>query len=411
MRRRLEPHVLQPPSAQALDVKPIISVPSSKSSTPIITESQVAVTGKTDKNLKPFLEVVRANFPAWDQNHDGTIDRKEIEVAAQDAKYTGDAAAALAVLKIDADAKIAAKKDLGLSHLSDIDTIQSKSDSGEKIDSDFGKIFARCQYKLKTVPRQLYIDALPHLSMIHQGSTLDCYFLASLGGLLETNPRVIVDMIQQNPDGTYNVIFPGKPPLKISAPTETELAAYTHSNDGFWLNIIEKAFGEIRHIAPQNYTAEPLDAVALNRGSCGEVIRLLTGNSTTRLDFHKTPEVISSQNDTDLKSGTPANASDSSKNVSAAYPPADEEMLGQTRALLKATFAAHKIATASKNRHAYTIVAYDIGHDLVTVHNPYGTSGIVKWPDGTKGPRMQNGYYICSIPDFVRYYRSISVEK
>jgi hypothetical protein len=78
---------------------------------------------------------------------------------------------------------------------------------------------------------------------------------------------------------------------------------------------------------------------------------------------------------------------------------------------LKETFAQHKIVTASKLRHAYTITAYDIGKDRVVLHNPWGTNGWEHWADGTKGPHMINGYFSCSVPDLVRYYRCMSVER
>jgi hypothetical protein len=45
-----------------------------------------------------FLAAVRTNFAAWDLNHDGKLTREEIELDMQNARITGDAAAALAAL-------------------------------------------------------------------------------------------------------------------------------------------------------------------------------------------------------------------------------------------------------------------------------------------------------------------------
>src|SRR5215831_15520304 len=49
-----------------------------------------------------FLATVRANFAQWDLNHDGRLTREEIELDMQNPRFTGDAAAALASLKIGA---------------------------------------------------------------------------------------------------------------------------------------------------------------------------------------------------------------------------------------------------------------------------------------------------------------------
>jgi hypothetical protein len=382
-------------SATQTQVTSVLSVPS-KVPAPVFTQ-QTLQSNQTDKHLKPFLEVVRANFKAWDLNGDGVLDRREIELAAQDPAYKGDAAAALAVLKIDADFKTRVKKELELSHLTDLDAIQTKAEHGEKLSANFGRMFDIAVKKLETEPRQLYIESLPHLSTIHQGSTQDCYFLATIGGLLETNPRAIIDMIQPQPDNTFNIVFPGRPAVNVPTPTEAELAAYAFANDGYWLNLIEKGYGKIRHLRPEDYTAEPLDSMALIGGNCLEIIHLLTGHPALRIDFPTSTQI---------------NMKDSPfASIKVQCPPPDPALLEKTRAVLKETFAKHKIATASKLRHAYTITAYDIGKDRVILHNPYGINGFEHWADGTKGPRMTNGYFICSVTDFVRYYRCMSVEQ
>jgi hypothetical protein len=384
------------PSPGVPGVDALLLVPRKISAT-VMTEQQTAVSKQTDKHLKPFLEVVRSNFPAWDLNNDASLDRREIELAAQNPIYKGDAAAALAVLKIDADLKTQAKKELGLSHLSDIDEIQMKAEHGEKLPQNFGRMFEIAVKKLETEPRQLYIESLPHLSMIHQGATQDCYFLASIGGLLETNPRAIIDMIQPQPDSTFNIVFPGQKPVNVPAPTEAELAAYTFANDGYWLNLLEKGYGKMRHLPPEDYTAEPLDSTALHGGSCLDIIHLLTGHPAVRINF-QTASQISFRDPIAVP-------------LTVQCPPPDPALIEKTRALLKDTFAQHKIVTASKLRHAYTVTAYDIGKDRVTLHNPWGSSGWERWADGTKGPRMSNGYFSCSVPELVRYYRCLSVER
>jgi hypothetical protein len=74
--------------------------------------TSVAPTGPTATQQAPhvalppvaqkFFAAVRANFAQWDLNHDGRLTREEIELDMQDARITGEAAAALAALKIGA---------------------------------------------------------------------------------------------------------------------------------------------------------------------------------------------------------------------------------------------------------------------------------------------------------------------
>ena len=47
-----------------------------------------------------FLATVRANFRQWDLNHDGVLTREEIEIDMQNPRIVGEAAAALAALKL-----------------------------------------------------------------------------------------------------------------------------------------------------------------------------------------------------------------------------------------------------------------------------------------------------------------------
>src|SRR5579862_9402581 len=59
----------------------------------------IAQPANAPKPLPPaavqFFAAVRAHFAAWDRNHDGQLTREEIEIDMQDARITGEAAAAL----------------------------------------------------------------------------------------------------------------------------------------------------------------------------------------------------------------------------------------------------------------------------------------------------------------------------
>lgn len=81
---------------------------------------------------------------------------------------------------------------------------------------------------------------------IKQGGIGNCYFLAALGSLAQSNPAVIRDSIKENADGTYTVTFKGAPhePVTVKAPSQAELGLFNHgSSNGTWASVMEKAYG------------------------------------------------------------------------------------------------------------------------------------------------------------------------
>lgn len=86
-------------------------------------------------------------------------------------------------------------------------------------------------------------------SAILQGSIGDCFFLASLAAVAQSNPQKIKDAIRDNHDGTYTVTFPGAKddPITIKGPTQAEQGLYNHaSRFGIWASVMEKAYGAYR---------------------------------------------------------------------------------------------------------------------------------------------------------------------
>lgn len=101
------------------------------------------------------------------------------------------------------------------------------------------------------ISRELFADAAhPERSVtpdaIDQGRTGDCYFLAALAAVAQSDPQSIVQMIKDNQDGTFTVNFPGKQhPITVDAPTDTELGLFNGgSNSGIWASVLEKAYGK-----------------------------------------------------------------------------------------------------------------------------------------------------------------------
>jgi len=101
-----------------------------------------------------------------------------------------------------------------------------------------------------------------HLDDIHQGSLGDCYLIAGMGAIANTDPELIEKMIHDNGDGTYTVTFhvteeingefiPTGKTEQITVdgtfPTKDgKRFAYGHSNDEgeLWPAIVEKAYAK-----------------------------------------------------------------------------------------------------------------------------------------------------------------------
>src|SRR5262249_46682173 len=209
-----------------------------------------------------FLATVRANFAQWDLNHDGRLTREEIALDMQNPHFTGDAAAALASLKIGATKSNHLPETRSFS-TADIDAIERTLEAGQKLDANFIGYFAAGRKKLEETPRELFAQGTPRLTAIRQMFTSDCYFLSAAGAVAQTNPLALVRLITPNRDGSYTVQFAGQPPVRILRPTDTEIATYTTAKDGIWLNVLQKAYAVLRiRMEPK----EPATREALDSG-------------------------------------------------------------------------------------------------------------------------------------------------
>lgn len=89
----------------------------------------------------------------------------------------------------------------------------------------------------------------PSIDDVKQGQVGDCYLFAALVAIVKTNPQDIVDMIQDNKDGTYTVTFKGIG--VFSSSTQTVSATLPKGKHGYvagrraiWPLIIEAAYAK-----------------------------------------------------------------------------------------------------------------------------------------------------------------------
>ncbi len=345
-------------------------------SAPSAVQTRVALTPGAQR----FFALVRENFAAFDRNHDGTLTREEIEIDMQNPRIMGDVAAALAALKLAATES----NHLNETHaytLAEIDAMEQTLQSTGALKPNLVKYFENGRNKQAEVPRTLFFDGGPRLAAIRQDWTTDCYFLATIGSLAHSNPQALVRLITPNPDGSYIVAFPGKRPVRVSAPTDTELAAYSNAKDGIWLGLLEKAYGmtRIADEPQQAKTREPLNSVGFRTGST-RVVEVLTGHTSKFI-------------------GLPANT----------HKPADPRLFQELRADLQAAVHQHRAVMLSNSHHSYSIVGFDPAADKVTIHNPYHRSGTEMFADGSKAERT-DGFFTLSTTQVVNYFNYLHIE-
>jgi hypothetical protein len=309
-----------------------------------------------------FFAAVRENFAAWDLNRDGQLTREEIEIDLQNPRITGEAAAALAALKLAATHSNHLQ-DTRAYTLADIDAMEQKLQTGQKLDPNFINYYTTGLKKQREVPRQLFSEGVPRLTAIRQDWTSDCYFLSTVGALAQVNPQAIVRLIAPTGDGKFTVSFPGKPPVRVPPPTDAELATYSNARDGIWLSVLEKAY-----------------AVGFRTGS-PKVVELLTGHQSKAIYL-------------------PADS----------HRPADEPLRGELRSRFQTAFRDHLAAMLGNSHHDYTIVAYEPASDRVTIHNPYNRAGTETFPDGVKVAVSDEGFFTLSTTQLVNYFNYLYFE-
>ena len=329
-----------------------------------------------------FLAIVRANFAQWDLDHDGVLTREEIEINMQNPRFVGDAAAVLAALKLGST-KYEDLSDTRSFTLADIDMMERGFAEGRKADRMFVGYYVAGLTKLQEQPRDLFLKTGPHLSSIRQDFTTDCYFLSAVGALAQANPQAIVRLIARNDDGSFTVTFPREAPVRVPAPTDSEIATYTISKDGLWLSVLEKAFAilRIQHEPQQPSTREPLDSVGFRLGNT-RVMELLNGHASRAIPF---PAITRK--------------------------PLDPGLVAQTRSEIRSAMEGHRIVTVSSSTHAYAIVGYDAERDLVTVRNPYGRAGAESWITGDVVQRTDDGFFVIPTARLVGNFYYVRLEE
>jgi hypothetical protein len=347
-----------------------------------------------------FLPTVAARFFMWDQNHDQILSVEELDAAIEDAGNTGRAAAALAALK---RASLSTNYTLPPLTLANIRRLASSPPATNRpnlpaLYREGLKHVSAARHRPVITFDQLFAFGLPKLDNIRQGRMGDCFCLAPLGALVHRDPREAASLFAVQADGHVAVQFGGGT-VVVAPPTDAEVAMAmmaSNSRDSLWLNLYEKAIGQVRNYfnSPDKQSDVSIDAIARG-GSPGKILSYLTGHKVTGLSFkfgndRATPDIVRASKLAEVR-----------------------EMLAAASAQkLLMTCGTGKITTPGlTSGHAYALLEYHPPTDTVEIWNPHGNNFT---PKGAPGPAdgyaTKSGRFTMPVSEFVQQFKGMNIE-
>ncbi len=280
---------------------------------------------------------------------------------------------------------------------------------------------------------------------IHQGAVGDCYFLSTLGALINARGnQAVFDKITQNGQSysvSYTSIHSVGSSVNIGPVTDLEVATGAYSNgSGNWLTAFEQAYGEVLMSGEYNYVYfgkniptngiyslptfyDGMIAANLPIGQYYPAFKFLTGHEVYEFDAEQ-----DSSGNTVLKneymSTDPGYVSINNQNIA----PSDminiiDQSLQQNRVVVlgtptdtkelnpgDSTAGAVTLPIDIVGTHAYAVLGHKDGKFIL--RNPWGTNFTPTGPDG-----LQNGYTmvdgVFSVPDeqIFQIFNQVDIEQ
>jgi Calpain family cysteine protease len=351
-----------------------------------------------------FADVVHEHFEAWDLNHNGKLEAKEIDTLMRKQSIQGDAAAALAVLKLRERRTPPSIRPKFRVTSENVDDLDSMEDDNSAIDPSHAAKpfrtepqFRRYRKTLETMIPRLYAGDGPDFSVMKQGNIGDCFFFCMTGYLASHHPDRIRRMIEEGPDGNYVVKFLDGETFTVRAPTMTEVLVNNSSSsvtDGVWLSVLEEALGKrLRKKSkdPNIHTAEPADAIA-SGGSSATVITLYSGHKAKSFKLRGKQASFRLN---ELRHELSV-ALSHGRMVGLSMDPAPNEKA--------------KIPGLGYH-HAYAIMDFDEKEDRVTIWNPWGSDFHPKGPEGHEnGYAREHGIFHLPLKTMYHLFACVDVE-
>ena len=228
-----------------------------------------------------FLAEAKANFKDWDLNGDGTLSFQETTRLVPRASLKDTSAAALAAVHL------AQRRPARYRAAFSRDVLFAATPGGSDPEPPFEFYYRTGLAHIRATERTLFAGAGPNLRTIRQGRLGDCYFLATLGALVHRNPKDVSRLVRREADGSFYVKFPDGEPVRVRLVSDTEIALASFADgQGLWLNVLEKAYGELveRSLARRGIAEDAIDAVG-DGGHPTAAMTLFTGRDAGLVRF------------------------------------------------------------------------------------------------------------------------------
>jgi hypothetical protein len=355
------------------------------------------------ENGPTFRQVVEQNFAKWDQNHDGTLSATEIDSLVKDPKVTGaEAAAVAAIHRYLRGAKAP-------STVTTTDLYNQSAEASGRRDQDdyrprFASDYASFRRHLLQAPHSIFDDSEDlTIEGIRQGRLGDCFFVSTLGALIEREPQAIHEMLQVHKDGSIDVTFPGADTVRVKPMTDAEIAlTSTAGKQGVWINVLERALAEVMFkSAKSRRMTNDIELDVISRsGSTRRAINVLTGHGA---------KLILIRNKKTILEPPPA---DELPALRRRFHPLLVRGLEDGRLMCAFTPKTGKLPPGMATHHEYAILDYDAATETVYLWNPWGHRfQPKKAPEGIEnGYHVQGGKFQMPLDEFLMVFGGLHIE-
>ena len=332
----------------------------------------------------PFTTTLRAHWNDW-AGPGGSITPDRLDRLMKQQKIHGDAAAALAALKLqEVDPKTKQPVTLAMKHIEEYESQAAQHD----VEINYDKAYAKALARIQADPRKLYADGAPHLSSIHQARNGDCWLLATIGALIHRNRHELRRLLSDEGDRRYAVHF-AYHTFEVRAPTDAEIGSYTSAKgDGDWLYVLENAVGQYREDFNHLHHVSEANDDALVGGNGALALQDILGRNSDHVGM--TPKKPQS----DLVRKTLTHAF-------------------KKRRLVIAGTTHDKTITLPQgiaHSHCMAVIGWDATADKVTIWNPWGNTREPKGTGPNAGYKTAGGLFTMPLVDFTRSFAYIDVE-
>lgn len=342
-----------------------------------------------------FAAQVEAHFDAWDYNRDGSLTFRETSQLVPLAGIRGEEAAALAAIH-----RIQRTRQWTEASFTRAELLATDGPDPGSSRPWFEGNYLECLAHIRATERVLFPRSGPSLRAFHQGVLGDCYFVAVVGAVVSRAPEQLYQVVRNAPEGSFEVLFPDRETVRVRHLSDAEIALGSSvGGHGLWLNVLEKAFGqmaeEVRRLQGEA-SEDAIDAVAQG-GQPTRSLRILTGHEARSFLFR--PEA----------SAAGPSDSEAAALVAAVSPIVQENL--RLRRLMTCDTPPTQVPPGLAPSHAYAVLGYEASSGLVHVWNPWGDDFPPQGKPGLEfGYAVQAGHFFVPRADFVRIFAALQYE-